>query len=134
MRQDYYGRFSPLNCRNGILLHHLQWTKAPSSECHSARSPAGQDVLGHTDITTTLNIYADATRDLKKKEFENLDSFFDNNEESKSIFTRMIETFKYNLSIENIDILKKSLNHAVFKLIRRLEEENMLMVDILKVN
>lgn len=42
-----------------------------------------QDVLGHTDVTTTLNIYADATKDLKKREFENLDSFFDNNEESK---------------------------------------------------
>lgn len=68
----------------------------PNFSCHSLRHTfttrmceAGvnvkviQDVLGHTDITTTLNIYADATRDLKKKEFENLDSFFDNNEESK---------------------------------------------------
>ena len=33
-----------------------------------------QDVLGHADIGTTLNIYADATRDMKKKEFE---SFMD---------------------------------------------------------
>ena len=68
----------------------------PNFSCHSLRHTfttrmceAGinvkviQDVLGHTDVTTTLNIYADATKDLKKREFENLDSFFDNNEESK---------------------------------------------------
>lgn len=27
-----------------------------------------QDVLGHSDISTTMNIYADATKDLKEKE------------------------------------------------------------------
>lgn len=32
-----------------------------------------QDVLGHTDVSTTLNIYADATEDLKKSEFQHLD-------------------------------------------------------------
>ncbi len=32
-----------------------------------------QDVLGHADVSTTLNIYADATKDLKMKEFANLD-------------------------------------------------------------
>lgn len=33
-----------------------------------------QDTLGHADVSTTLNIYADATKDLKAKEFENFDS------------------------------------------------------------
>ena len=59
----------------------------PHFSCHSLRHTfttrlceAGvnvkfiQDVLGHADIGTTLNIYADATRDMKKKEFE---SFMD---------------------------------------------------------
>ncbi len=32
-----------------------------------------QDVLGHADVSTTLNIYADATKELKKSEFESLD-------------------------------------------------------------
>ena len=32
-----------------------------------------QDALGHQDISTTLNIYADVTRELKKKEFAGLD-------------------------------------------------------------
>ncbi len=32
-----------------------------------------QDVMGHTDISTTLNIYTDATKDLKTKEFKALD-------------------------------------------------------------
>lgn len=32
-----------------------------------------QDVLGHADISTTLNIYADATKELKEAEFSALD-------------------------------------------------------------
>lgn len=35
-----------------------------------------QDALGHADISTTLNIYADVTKELKKKEFEGLESVF----------------------------------------------------------
>ncbi len=35
-----------------------------------------QDALGHSDISTTMNIYADATKELKKSEFEGLDSIF----------------------------------------------------------
>lgn len=37
-----------------------------------------QDVLGHADVSTTLNIYTDATKDLKMREFENLDTQFKN--------------------------------------------------------
>ena len=33
-----------------------------------------QDILGHADVSTTLNIYTDATKDLKKREFELLDA------------------------------------------------------------
>lgn len=36
-----------------------------------------QDILGHADITTTLNIYADVTKDLKQEEIRNFQSFFD---------------------------------------------------------
>ena len=32
-----------------------------------------QDVLGHADVSTTLNIYTDATKELKQREFANLD-------------------------------------------------------------
>ena len=35
-----------------------------------------QDALGHSDISTTLNIYADVTKELRKSEFENLDRQF----------------------------------------------------------
>ena len=35
-----------------------------------------QDILGHADISTTLNIYADAIKDLKKREFANLEAWF----------------------------------------------------------
>ena len=33
-----------------------------------------QDTLGHSDVSTTLNIYADATKALKKSEFANFES------------------------------------------------------------
>jgi len=35
-----------------------------------------QDTLGHADISTTLNIYADVMKELKKDEFIRLDSYF----------------------------------------------------------
>lgn len=61
----------------------------PHFSCHSLRHTfttrmceAGvnikvmQDTLGHADISTTLNIYADVTRELKREEFAGLDSYF----------------------------------------------------------
>ena len=66
---------------NPVLLPHFS--------CHSLRHTfttrmceAGvnikvmQDTLGHADISTTLNIYADVTKELKKSEFAGLDSYF----------------------------------------------------------
>lgn len=63
----------------------------PNFSCHSLRHTfttrmceAGvnvkviQDALGHKDISTTLNIYTDVTKELKRTEFEGLDSFFKN--------------------------------------------------------
>lgn len=35
-----------------------------------------QETLGHADVSTTLNIYADATKDLKKREFASLDEYW----------------------------------------------------------
>ena len=34
-----------------------------------------QDTLGHQDISTTMNIYTDATKEMKKQEFESLDNY-----------------------------------------------------------
>lgn len=48
----------------------------------------------------------------------------DGNRENKSYWTKSKkDTFKYFLSIENIDILKQSLNHTIFTLMQSLEEE-----------
>ncbi|TDP44676.1 tyrosine-type recombinase/integrase [Aminicella lysinilytica] len=60
----------------------------PKFSCHSLRHTfttrmieAGvnikvvQEILGHTDVSTTLNIYADATKDLKKDEFAGLNDY-----------------------------------------------------------
>lgn len=67
--------------KNPVLLPHFS--------CHSLRHTfttrmceAGvnvkviQDTLGHADISTTLNIYADVTKELKKAEFAGLNGFF----------------------------------------------------------
>lgn len=35
-----------------------------------------QDILGHADAETTLQIYTDATKDLKKAEMINFEDYF----------------------------------------------------------
>ncbi len=63
----------------------------PHFSCHSLRHTfttrmceAGgnvkviQDALGHKDISTTLNIYTDVPKELKRSEFEGLDLYFKN--------------------------------------------------------
>lgn len=40
-----------------------------------------QDVLGHADIGTTMNIYADATEDLKSREFKTFSDYLKRNDQ-----------------------------------------------------
>jgi len=40
-----------------------------------------QDILGHSDVGTTLNVYADVTRELKEKEFHRFGEVFKNRPE-----------------------------------------------------
>ena len=48
----------------------------------------------------------------------------DGNPENKSYWTKSVkDSFKYFLSTESIDILKKSLNHTIFTLMQHLEEQ-----------
>lgn len=48
----------------------------------------------------------------------------DGNSENKSYWTKSVrDSFKYFLSIERIDILKKSLSQTIFKLMQSLEEQ-----------
>lgn len=68
----------------------------PHFSCHSLRHTfttrmceAGvnvkviQDTLGHKDISTTLNIYTDVTKELKRSEFDGLDFYFKNEYNNK---------------------------------------------------
>lgn len=36
-----------------------------------------QEILGHKDISTTLNIYTDVTKDTKKREISALGDYFE---------------------------------------------------------
>lgn len=37
-----------------------------------------QDILGHADAETTMNIYAEATKDLNRAELTNFENYFNN--------------------------------------------------------
>ena len=77
------------DCNDEVLLANKKPTVLlPHFTCHSLRHTfstrmceAGinvkviQDNLGHQDISTTMNIYTDATKEMKKQEFESLDSY-----------------------------------------------------------
>ena len=78
------------DCNDEVLAKNPNSTVLlPRFSCHTLRHTfttrmceAGvnikviQDALGHSDISTTLNIYADVTKELRKSEFENLDHQF----------------------------------------------------------
>lgn len=78
------------DCNDEVLLKgEEEPVLLPNFSCHTLRHTfttrmceAGvnvkviQDTLGHSDISTTLNIYADVTKELKKAEFEGLDEYF----------------------------------------------------------
>ncbi|MCD8248542.1 MAG: tyrosine-type recombinase/integrase, partial [Lachnospiraceae bacterium] len=69
----------------------------PRFSCHSLRHTfttrmveAGvnikvvQDVLGHKDVETTLNIYTDVTKELKQQEFDSLQKTLDKQKSKNS--------------------------------------------------
>lgn len=70
----------------------------PHFSCHSLRHTfttrmceAGvnvkviQDTLGHQDISTTLNIYADVTKELKREQFAGLEEYFKKDQSGTSL-------------------------------------------------
>lgn len=78
------------DCNSNILenFNRNDITLLPRFSCHSLRHTfatrlceAGvnikviQDVLGHADFSTTMNIYTDATKDLKQSEFQSFEEF-----------------------------------------------------------
>lgn len=78
------------DCNDAALLRSSEeQTLLPPFSCHSLRHTFTtrlceqgvnvkviQDVLGHSDFSTTMNIYTDVTKDLKKQEFVNFNNCF----------------------------------------------------------
>ena len=71
-------------------------TLLPRFSCHSLRHTFAtrlcesgvnikviQDVLGHADFNTTMNVYTDATKDLKQREFKEFDRYLSDNSDEK---------------------------------------------------
>lgn len=87
------------DCNDEVLLKgRKNPTLLPYFSCHILRHTfatrmceAGvnvkviQDTLGHSDVRTTLNIYADATKDLKRKEFHSLETYWNDQRELKPL-------------------------------------------------
>lgn len=48
-----------------------------------------QEILGHADAETTMQIYAEATKDLKKSELINFEAYFERG--SKTIMCKRME-------------------------------------------
>ena len=69
--------------------HHLRHTFCTRFCERETNVKVIQAVMGHADITTTMNIYADVTEQAKKESFENLarnlDVFGSKKKESKAI-------------------------------------------------
>lgn len=60
-----------------ISIHNLRHTFATRLIEKGTNLKVTQDVLGHTDIRTTMNIYVDATNDLKKQEMKKFETLMD---------------------------------------------------------
>ncbi|EXM40472.1 integrase [Ruminococcus albus SY3] len=71
-------------------------TLLPRFSCHSLRHTFAtrlcesgvnikviQDVLGHADFNTTMNVYAEATKDLKQREFKEFDRYLNDSGDEK---------------------------------------------------
>lgn len=86
------------DCNDEILLRDENATLLlPHFSCHSLRHTfttrmceAGvnvkviQDTLGHADISTTLDIYTDVTKEFKKTEFAGLEIYFANRDKTQA--------------------------------------------------
>lgn len=57
--------------------HNLRHTFATRLIEKGTNLKVTQDVLGHTDVRTTMNIYVDATNDLKKQEMKKFETLMD---------------------------------------------------------
>lgn len=57
--------------------HNLRHTFATRLIEKGTNLKVAQDVLGHTDIRTTMNIYVDATNDLKNREMQKFETLMD---------------------------------------------------------
>lgn len=57
---------------------------------------AMQDILGHSDISTTMNIYAEASKDLKEIEMENFGNKIENNLQKYAKLNKNLPIFLTN--------------------------------------
>ena len=78
---DDYRDFIFVN-RFGNVQHQGTFNKALRHTFTTRMCEAGvnikavQEILGHVDAETTMDIYAEATKDLKKSELINFDDYF----------------------------------------------------------
>lgn len=105
------------DCNNEVLEKNKEANPVllPRFSCHTLRHTFAtrlcetgvnvkviQDVLGHSDIGTTMNIYADATKDLKEKEFATFSDYMKKSSENQ----HTDKTSKESMLIEVMEVGK----------------------------
>lgn len=105
------------DCNNEVLEKNKEANPVllPRFSCHTLRHTFAtrlcetgvnvkviQDVLGHSDIGTTMNIYADATKDLKEKEFATFSDYMKKSSENQ----HADKTSKESMLIEVMEVGK----------------------------
>ena len=62
----------------GFHFHQLRHTYASNLLANGAAPKDVQELLGHSDVSTTMNVYAHSTRDAKRKSVRLLDKVVGN--------------------------------------------------------
>ena len=63
----------------GFHFHQLRHTYTSNLLANGAAPKDVQELLGHSDVSTTMNVYAHSTRDAKRKSVQLLDKVVGNN-------------------------------------------------------
>ncbi len=98
-------RLEDLGIEKGITTHSLRHTFGTRCVEAGMRAVALQRLMGHTDISTTLNTYTSVFNKYKETELDKVNEYYINNKFFKSVEPKVIESpieedIDYEIEIE----------------------------------